>query len=62
MAVNAYAEGYYDGEEMSQNDNILNPEQLLEHWEYLLKLEYYKPFQKIQYLTGYRRGATGQPK
>lgn len=62
MGANAYESGYYDGEEMSQNDNALDAEQLLLHWDYLLEKEYYKNHQKQQYLIGYRRGATGQSK
>ncbi len=62
MSLNAYDEGYKYGTADALNDIRMNPSELIYYFEIQVTLGYFSNFQKIQYLTGYRRAATGQPK
>jgi hypothetical protein len=60
--LNAYVLGWSTGWTHLNQGKVLSPEALVRDFEWMVSIEIIKPHEKIQYLIGYRRGATGLPK
>lgn len=59
---NAYEIGYSDGLSDFENNDTLNGAELVCWFDAHVAGGVFRNHEKIQYLTGYRRGATGQTK